>query len=177
MTEAALRQMLDKLIELPSETECIEFKEAKNTYDFAKLGKYFSALANEANLKGKKAAWLIFGVNDKPIPRTIVGSSYRANRSDLDSLKAEIANKTTNRITFIEIYEVVYTAGRVILFEIPALFPTEIEMYDPYVIRESLHNCIAHQDYTLAGKVIVVEFPKRLFYARKCFRSVGTRFA
>jgi ATP-dependent DNA helicase RecG len=120
MTEVTLRQILDKLLELPCETECVEFKEAKNTYDFAKLGKYFSSLANEANLKSKKAAWLIFGVKDKPIPRAIVGSNYRPNRSDLDSLKAEIANKTTNRITFTEIYEVVYTLGRVILFEIPA---------------------------------------------------------
>ncbi|MEN9613497.1 MAG: hypothetical protein RLZZ628_4311 [Bacteroidota bacterium] len=59
MTEIILRQILDKLIKLPSETECVEFKEAKNTYDFSKLGKYFSALSNEANLKGKKCAWLI----------------------------------------------------------------------------------------------------------------------
>ena len=26
------------------------------------------------------------------------------------------------------------------------LFPTEITQYEPYVIREVLHNCIAHQD-------------------------------
>jgi len=37
------------------------------------------------------------------------------------------------------------------------LFPEEIDQYDPYVIRESLNNCIAHQDYTLRGKIIVVE--------------------
>jgi ATP-dependent DNA helicase RecG len=41
-------------------------------------------------------------------------------RKDLDSLKAEIANKTTNRITFIEIHEVQHALGRVVLFEIPA---------------------------------------------------------
>ena len=29
------------------------------------------------------------------------------------------------------------------------LFPTEISQYDPGVIRELLHNCITHQDYTL----------------------------
>ena len=32
---------------------------AKNGYDFTKLGKYFSALSNEANLKGVPAAWLV----------------------------------------------------------------------------------------------------------------------
>jgi len=34
-----------------SENEIVEFKEAKNTFDFRKIGKYFSALSNEANLK------------------------------------------------------------------------------------------------------------------------------
>jgi ATP-dependent DNA helicase RecG len=37
------------------------------------------------------------------------------------------------------------------------LFPEEVEQYDPYIIRESLNNCIAHQDYALNGKINVVE--------------------
>ncbi|MBL7791121.1 MAG: putative DNA binding domain-containing protein [Saprospiraceae bacterium] len=44
------------------------------------------------------------------------------------------------------------------------LFPEEVDMYDPFVIREALHNCIAHQDYTLAGRIIVVEFADRLVF-------------
>ncbi len=119
MTEAVLRQLVDDFRKQSAETECIEFKEAKTTYDFGKLGKYFSALSNEANLKDKDSAWLIFGIKDKPIPRQIVGSDYRKNRVDLDSLKAEIANKTSNRITFAEIYELSYPEGRVVMFQIP----------------------------------------------------------
>lgn len=42
------------------------------------------------------------------------------------------------------------------------LFPHEITQYDPWVIREALHNCIAHQDYLRQGRVTVVEFPDRL---------------
>jgi ATP-dependent DNA helicase RecG len=42
------------------------------------------------------------------------------------------------------------------------LFPQEITQYDPWVIREALHNCIAHQDYGLHGRVVVVEFPDRV---------------
>ena len=38
-----------------------------------------------------------------------------------------------------------------------SLFPEEIDMYDPYVIREALHNCIAHQDYSLYGRIQVIE--------------------
>lgn len=108
---------LDSLLALSAENEVVEFKEAKNSYDFTKLGKYFSALCNEANLKGVHAAWLVFGVNDR---RQIVGSAYRTARKDLDHLKGEIAVKTTNHITFVEIHEVTRPEGRVVMLEIPA---------------------------------------------------------
>lgn len=42
------------------------------------------------------------------------------------------------------------------------LFPQEITQYDPWVIREALHNAIAHQDYRRHGRVVVVEFPDRM---------------
>lgn len=42
------------------------------------------------------------------------------------------------------------------------LFPQEITQYDPWVVREALHNCIAHQDYGLHGRIVVVEFPDRV---------------
>ena len=44
------------------------------------------------------------------------------------------------------------------------LFPTEITQYEPYVIREALHNCIAHQDYELKGRIHVVEKPDELIF-------------
>lgn len=109
--------MLRTLLELPAENEVVEFKEAKNGYDFTKLGRYFSALSNEANLKRQPAAWLVFGVNSN---HQVVGSNFRIQRKDLDGLKEEIANKTSNRITFIEIHEVQHAQGRVVMFEIPA---------------------------------------------------------
>ena len=116
MTEAELKIKLDELLSLPAETEVVEFKEAKNNFDFKELGKYFSALSNEANLKAMPCAWLVFGINNK---HQIVGSQYRPNRKDLDHLKFEIAEKISNRLTFIEIYELELPQGRVILFQIP----------------------------------------------------------
>jgi len=118
MAATNLEDILNDLRSLSAETEVVEFKEAKTNYDFSKLGKYFSALSNEANLKGKPYAWLIFGIENKK--HAIVGSQYRPKRKDLDSLKGEIANKTTNRITFIEIHELNFKEGRVIMFQIPA---------------------------------------------------------
>lgn len=43
---------LARLRSLPSETECVEFKEAKESFDTDEMGCYFSALSNEANLHG-----------------------------------------------------------------------------------------------------------------------------
>jgi ATP-dependent DNA helicase RecG len=119
MTQAQLLSKLEELRALPAETEIVEFKEAKNDFDFNKLGKYFSALCNEANLKDQQESWLIFGIENNH--RNIVGSNYRStNRAALDSLKGEIALKTTNRITFIEIHELNLKEGRVVMFQIPA---------------------------------------------------------
>jgi len=118
MTPTELQQKLSELMALPGETEWVEFKEAKNNLDFDDLGRYFSALSNEANLKGQECGWLILGVKDKP--REIIGLIYRPNRPDLDSVKQEVAVHTTNRITFDEIYESTTAAGRVIMFQIPA---------------------------------------------------------
>jgi ATP-dependent DNA helicase RecG len=118
MSEQELNKILSDAILLPSETEIIEFKEAKESYDFGKIGKYFSALSNEANLKRKSCAWLIFGVENKN--HRIVGSQYRPNRKDLDSLKKEIGDKSTQNISFIEIYELQKPEGRVVMFQIPA---------------------------------------------------------
>ena len=118
MLEKELENELTRLRNLPAETELVEFKEAKATFDFTRIGKYFSALCNEANLKGKKSAWLVFGIEDRQ--HNIVGSLFRPHRKDLDSLKSEIADKTTNRVTFIEIHELLLPEGRVVMFEIPA---------------------------------------------------------
>lgn len=119
MNNTELEQLLNKFRNQETETEYLEFKEAKNSYDFKKLGKYFSALSNEANLKSQNSAWLIFGVKDKPVPRPIVGTLFRNSKASLDSLKAEIANKTNGRITFTEIYDLLLPQGRVIMFQIP----------------------------------------------------------
>lgn len=118
MTIIELKQILENLRSLTAENEVVEFKEAKNGYDFTKLGKYFSALSNEANLKGKSYAWLVFGIENRH--HNIVNSNFRPQRKDLDSLKGEVANKTTNRITFIEIYELKLPEGRVVMFQVPA---------------------------------------------------------
>ncbi len=103
------------------EDEVVEFKEAGKDYDRDRIGRYFSALSNEANLRGLQYAWLVFGVNNKE--RKIVGTEYR-NSKGLDSLKHEIGSGITGGMSFIDIYEIFPLVDeeekRVIMFQIPA---------------------------------------------------------
>jgi ATP-dependent DNA helicase RecG len=117
MNQQELIKKLNELRSLRSENEIVEFKEASESFDFTKIGKYFSALSNEANLLHCSCAWLVFGIENSK--HQIKGTKYRLNPIDLHKLKKEIADKTSHRITFIEIFEVLTSEGRVILFQIP----------------------------------------------------------
>lgn len=44
------------------------------------------------------------------------------------------------------------------------LFPDEVDQYEPFVIREAINNCIAHQDYTKGGRINVVEMEDQLIF-------------
>lgn len=117
MDSAALTALLDELI-ATWENEVVEFKQASDGFSTDDIGKYFSALANEANLRGAERAWLVFGVHNKT--RAVVGTAYRPESERLQSLKQQIAENTTPRITFRDIHELPLAAGRVLLFEVPA---------------------------------------------------------
>jgi len=113
-----IAEKLYQLMALPAETEWVEFKEAKNNFDFNELGRYFSALSNEANLNRQQAGWLIFGVTDRP-PRRIVGSNYRHQKPGLEKLKRELSKHTNHQTTFNDIHELMVDDKRVVLFQIP----------------------------------------------------------
>ena len=82
-----LIEILNNLI-AHSETEIVEFKEAKNSYDLKELGQYFSAISNESNLKNKQYGWIVFGIEDKT--HNLVGTSYSNSESSLNNLKRKI---------------------------------------------------------------------------------------
>ena len=117
MEQPELSQLLNGLI-ATWENEVVEFKQASNDYSTDDIGKYFSALANEANLRGAESGWLVFGVNNKT--RAVVGTDYRPQEDRLQSLKMQIAENAEPRITFRDIHELHHADGRVLLFQIPA---------------------------------------------------------
>lgn len=111
------KQLIEKVIQMIEnfEDEIVEFKEAKTNYSFKDIGKYFSALGNEANIRDRKEAWLIFGVTNK---KEIIGTEYRKDGS-LQRLKKEIVVGTNERLTFMEIYELELQGKRIVAFQIP----------------------------------------------------------
>lgn len=116
-TEHQLKEMIIEMID-NFENEVVEFKEARTNYSFKDIGKYFSALGNEANIRGKREGWLIFGVANN---KDIVGTSYR-NDGGLQNLKKEIVGGTNERLTFMEIYELKMDDKRIVAFQIPPAF-------------------------------------------------------
>ena len=117
MKQTELNSLLESLIST-WENEVVEFKQAANDFKTDEIGRYFSALANEANLRSISSAWLVFGVTDKS--REVSGTNYRPDPDRLEGTKMQISQDTSPNITFRNIHELQHIDGRVILFEIPA---------------------------------------------------------
>ena len=117
-SEIEINEILDKLLALTHEIEVVEFKRAEKTFSESDLGKYFSALSNEANLKGMKCAWLIMGVDNDA--HRLTNTQFKSSRASLDALKKKIADQMTARLTIDEIYDIMRDGNRVLMFQIPA---------------------------------------------------------
>ncbi len=101
-----------------SENEVVEFKKAETNFDVDELGRYFSALSNEANLREREFAWMVFGVWDKK--HTVVGTSFKDGEVALNKLKQDMSQHTTDNLIFREIVPVTVEGKRVVLFKVPA---------------------------------------------------------
>ena len=101
-----------------SESEVVEFKKAEYNFDIDELGRYFSALSNEANLRERESAWIVFGVWDKE--HRIVGTNFKNGEVALNKLKQDMSQHTTDNLIFREIVPVEIEDKRVLLFKVPA---------------------------------------------------------
>lgn len=89
-----------------SETQRLEFKEARNQYDTTKLSRYCVAIANEGG------GHLVLGIADK-LPRAVVGSHAFTDTQD-------IAEKLFHWVGFrVDVESVDHPQGRVVVFSIP----------------------------------------------------------
>ena len=101
-----------------AENEVVEFKKAETNFDVDELGKYFSALSNEANLREREFGWIVFGVWDKK--HEIVGTSFKDGEVALNKLKQDMSQHTTDGLIFREIIPLKVEGKRVLLFKVPA---------------------------------------------------------
>jgi len=90
----------------PSETENLEFKEAKNQFDTDKLFSYCVALCNEGG------GHLLFGIENVP-PRNVTGS---AAFPDTGKISERIFRTVGFRV---DVEEVQHPSGRVLVFTVP----------------------------------------------------------
>ena len=121
-TYKELCDILNQLLKNP-ENECVEFKRAENDFDIDKLGKYFSAISNEATLKNKQYGWIVFGIDDKT--HEFTNTRYRYD-NNFNTVKKQIADNTTDNVTFIEIYNLEIDNKRIIMFQVPAASGTPV---------------------------------------------------
>ena len=101
-----------------SENEVVEFKKAEYNFDIDELGRYFSALSNEANLRERECAWIVCGVWDKE--HRIIGTNFKNGEVALNKLKQDMSQHTTDNLIFREIVHMEIEGKRVLLFKVPA---------------------------------------------------------
>ena len=129
--QAEYYELLNVLMER-WETEIVEFKEAKGGYSEDKIGQYFSAISNEANLKNQQYGWFVLGVSEEHTKHPVGTSFKKGDPSLLEKFKYEISKSTTDAMSFLDIIELepIYQGKkcRVLMFKIPAAvagIPTE----------------------------------------------------
>ena len=108
-----MNDYLNKLLSEATETEVLEFKEAKQTFSRDRLGMYFSALSNEANILQKDKAYILFGINNN---KEIVGTTI--DEDAINDFKKYIADHTSPVSSFADVKHIDTDKGRVIVFEI-----------------------------------------------------------
>lgn len=117
---------LNHWLSTSTESEHLEFKEAKQQFDTTKLLRYCVALANEGG------GHLVLGVSDSP-PRRVVGTQAFVAATDLNDIKARIVDKLHIRV---DVHEFVHADGRVLVFEIPSRSQGQpLEIDGTYLMR------------------------------------------
>jgi hypothetical protein len=116
-------QQIDAWRSAKSETEHLEFKEAKNQFSFDDLLCYCVAIGNEGG------GHLLLGISDKP-PRHVVGTSAYPS---VGKVAEQLLNKLHLRV---DIEEVNHPDGRVLVFDIPPRpFRHPLEVDGTYYMR------------------------------------------
>lgn len=129
--KAEYYELLQQLMER-WEYEIVEFKSATGEYSEDKVGQYFSAISNEANLAGKQYGWFVLGGSETKVKHPVGTAFKKGPGTLLERFKYTISRNTTDAMTFLDIIELYPVVDgepkRVLMFKIPAAvagMPTE----------------------------------------------------
>jgi predicted HTH transcriptional regulator len=132
MTDQSLIALLDSLIQLPKETEWVEFK--VNDCKPEEIGEYLSALANSAALHQKDTAYIVWGVEDGT--HKVVGTSFSPRDAKVGNEEVEnwLTRLLSPRIDF-KIHEFEHGAKSIVMFQVRPCRHTPVRFRETEFIR------------------------------------------
>ena len=118
-SQAYLYSLVSELLDLPKETEWLEFK--TNRAVPSEIGEYISALSNSAALAGKANAYLVWGVDDAT--HEVVGTTFNPDNAKQGNEELEnwLLRLLSPKITF-EFFTLDYDGKPLVLLEICLLY-------------------------------------------------------
>lgn len=132
MSPTPADKLLDRILALGRESECLEFKQNNDQPD--SIGEYVSALANSAALLGSDVAFIVWGIEDQS--RRLAGTTFSPHDAKVgnEPLEAWLLRLLRPRVDF-RIHETARDGSRIVIFEIPAATHQPVSFRDIEYIR------------------------------------------
>lgn len=132
MNHRELAELLASLIELPRETEWVEFKVDDSQPE--EIGEYLSALANSAALHQKDTAYIVWGVENGT--HKVVGTSFQPRETKVGNEEIEnwLTRSLSPRIEF-KIHEFIYENNSVVIFQVKPCRHTQVRFKETEFVR------------------------------------------
>lgn len=131
MNEAELHSLLEKLTQMPKETEWVEFKH--NFHSLEEVGQNLSALSNGACLHHQSCGFLVYGVEDGT--HAIVGTDFKPSQKKKGTEEAEnwIVQRLSPKVDF-RFFEFDCYGKAITIFQVDAASSQPVDfMYESYI--------------------------------------------
>jgi predicted HTH transcriptional regulator len=131
-TQAYLESLVRELLNLPHETEWVEFKHNKDNPP--EIGEYISALSNAAALQGKPSAYLLWGISDQS--HEVVGTRFSPGDAKVgnEALENWLLRLLSPKIQF-RFFQLQIEEHRIVLLEIERAFRNPVAFQNIEFIR------------------------------------------